>query len=238
MIKIYTCDDDFEFLEKTKSYISAYLSQSNFSDFECEVTGFNNPENAMAEIEKEKPDIVFLDIDMPKINGFNIAGEINRRSDDTLIIFVTNYDNYVYTSIKYRPFRFIRKSKIAVEIKEALRSALNEIIYKNKYLELGVKYFNEKIFLSDVIYIESKRNYAELNATNGEKYKYRSALSKLEDELKSYDFVRIHAGYLVNMRHIHLIKDDIITLSNGEQLNISRRLHKSVLEQYREYMRR
>jgi DNA-binding LytR/AlgR family response regulator len=175
---------------------------------------------------------------MPKINGFNIAGEINRRSDDTLIIFVTNYDNYVYTSIKYRPFRFIRKSKIAVEIKEALRSALNEIIYKNKYLELGVKYFNEKIFLSDVIYIESKRNYAELNATNGEKYKYRSALSKLEDELKSYDFVRIHAGYLVNMRHIHLIKDDVITLSNGEQLNISRRLHKSVLEQYREYMRR
>ena len=134
MIKIYICDDDLDFLSKIKYQINDCISKGKFGDFEYEITDISNPVSALQKIKTETPDITFLDIDMPNVNGFNVADEINRQCPDTLIIFVTNYDNYVYTSIRYRPFRFIRKSHISTEINEALNSALNEIICKNRYL--------------------------------------------------------------------------------------------------------
>lgn len=238
MIKIYICDDDAIFLEKAKNKISDCITNSRFNDFEYEIRSFNNPHIILKKYAEENPDIIFLDIDMPEINGFNIANEINEQSGETLIIFITNYDNYVFTSFRYRPFRFIRKSHISSEIAEALNSALNEILCKSKYLELGSKYFNEKVFLSNIISIESKHNYAEITTDNGDKYRYRSTLSKLEDDLKDFDFVRVHAAFLVNMKHIQKIKNDTILLSNGEQINISRRLHKQVCKLYSGYMRK
>lgn len=238
MIKIYICDDDLDFLCKIKYQINDCISKGKFGDFEYEITDISNPVSALQKIKTETPDITFLDIDMPNVNGFNVADEINRQCPDTLIIFVTNYDNYVYTSIRYRPFRFIRKSHISTEINEALNSALNEIICKNRYLELGSKYFNEKIFLSNIISIESNHNYAEIITDSGNKYKHRCTLSKLEDELKDFDFVRVHSGFIVNMRHIQLIKQNTVQLSNGITVDISRRLHKQVCERYSEYMRK
>lgn len=238
MIKIYICDDDEKFLIQTENIINESITNGRFNDYEYEIRSYNNSNIALQKCSDEKPEIVFLDIDMPNVNGFNIASEINAQSSDTLIIFVTNYDNYVYTSFRYRPFRFIRKSHITLEISEALDSALNEILCKSKYLELGSKYFNEKVFLSNIVCIESKHNYVEITTDNGEKYRYRSTLSKLEDDLKDFDFVRVHAAYLVNMRHIELIKQDTVQLSNGEQVSISRRLHKRVYELYSRYMRK
>ena len=153
------------------------------------------------------------------------------------LLFLLQVDNYVFSSLRYRPFRFIRKTYISQELNEALKSALNELVCRNKYLELGAKYFNEKIFLSNIIYFESKRNYAEITTDSGQKYLYRSTISKLEENLKVYGFVKIQAAFLVNMKHIHNIIKNTVIMDDGLEIIISRRLINDVKLKYSKYLR-
>lgn len=238
MVRILICDDDKTFLSQFELKIKNIISKSRFNDFEYDIISFNNPETALRRINENPPDIIFLDIDMPEINGFNIAKNISENSKDTIIIFVTSYDNYVFSSFKYQPYRFLRKSHIYNELPEAVLSALNTLLCKSKYIELGSKYFNERILISDIIYFESKGNYAQITVQSGEKYMYRSTISNLENQLKIYDFIRIHAGYLVNMKHIDKIHKNIVYLSDGEQIGISRKFCNDVKYDFAEYLRR
>lgn len=238
MINILICDDNKDFLSLLKNGINNIISSGKFADLEYRISCFNNSRTAFQFCSDCVPDITFLDIDMPEINGFNIAKEINEKNSNAMIIFVTNYENYVYTSLRYRPFRFIRKSHIDTELHEALQSALNELLCKNKYLELGSKYFNEKIFISKIIYFESKRNYAEIVCKDGNRYLYRSTLADLEKSLKCFDFLRVHAAYLVNMKFIDKLHKSTVELCNGELINISRRLYSQVHKSYSEYLRK
>lgn len=238
MVNIYICDDDPGFSEQMKNYILDYIEKSKYGDYDLKIRAFISPVQALEKCKEDKPDIIFLDIDMPEVNGFNIAGCISGTKRDTIIIFVSSHDNYVYSSLRFRPFRFIRKSHIASELKEALNSSLAEVINRDRFLELGSKYFNKRVLLIDILCFESKGNYAEITAKDGEKYIYRSTLTKLEDKLKDLDFVRVHAAFLINMRHIQQIGKDAVLLSNGDRVNISRRLHKKVLDAYSQYMRK
>ncbi len=237
MIKIYICDDNSDFLKTIENKINACILSGRFADFEYGVNTFTDPDVAVKRIKENPPDIIFLDIDMPGTNGFDIASDISRNNPDIIIIFVTSHDNYVFSSLQYRPFRFIRKSYVAEELSEALNSALKELICRNRYLKLGSKYFNEKIFLSNIVCFESKRNYAEITADDGQKYMYRSTISKLEDKLGIYGFVRVQAAFLVNMKHIHGIVKNSVIMDNGLEINISRRLVNDVKSEYSKYLR-
>lgn len=177
MIKIYICDDDPDFLKIIKKAVDNCILNSQFNDFEYDVVLFDDPNTTIKKINENQPNIIFLDIDMPKTGGFDIAENIGENQSDTIIIFVTSHDNYVFSSFRYRPFRFIRKTHLLEELDEALESALQELLCGNKYLELESKYFNEKILLSNIIYFESKRNYAEITTASGQKYMYRSTIS-------------------------------------------------------------
>lgn len=237
MIRIYICDDDSYFLKTIEDSINKCILESRFNDFQYEIEAFNNPGIAIDRIKENTPEIIFLDIDMPEINGFNIAKEISEINKDAIIIFVTSHDNYVFTSLRYRPFRFIRKTCFSKELNEALKSAIKELVCNNKYLELGSRYFNEKILLKDIVCFESKRNYAEITTLTGQKYMFRSTISALEKEYMVYGFVRIQAAFLVNMRHIKSIVKNTVILVNGLKIDISRRLINNVKIEYAKYLR-
>lgn len=238
MINILICDDNKEFLSQIEKNISNIISDSSFSDFDFKVTAFDNPKSALEFCSLHKVDIAFLDIDMPEIGGFDIAEVIHSKNNDTLIIFVTNFENYVFSSLRYRPLRFIRKSHLDTELNEAMEAALHELVCKNKYLELGNKYSNDKIFFSDILYFESKKNYAEIVCNDGKRYMYRSTLTELENNLKHYDFMRVHAGFLVNMKHINRIFKNTVIMSNNEEISVSKRLSAEVHKTYSEYLRK
>lgn len=238
MINVLVCDDNKEFLLSLKKEIDKIILSDKYGDFEYKISCFSSSESALRFCEKTGLDIAFLDIDMPNVNGFELAKAIHSHNAEALIIFVTSYDNYVYSSLRYRPFRFIRKSHMNIELSEALQSALDEILFENKFLDLGSKYFNERILISDIVYFESKRNYAETVCKYGKKYMYRSTLSDLENNLKGFGFIRVHAAYLVNMRYIVRIDKSSVELPGGVKINISRRLYPQAYKAYSEYLRR
>ena len=232
------CDDDSVFLDRLQNRVQNYIVKSKYGDYDFKIESFNNPNKALQKCKEENPNIVFLDIDMPEVNGFNIAKDINDSNNNTIIIFVSSHDNYVYTSLRFKPFRFLRKSHISNEISEALNSALTETINKDQFLELGSKYFNERVFLSEILYFESKRNYAELTTLDNRKLLYRSTLKKMENELKPFYFVRVHSAFLINMKHIKHIEHEFVKLTNDEKIRISRRMYSQLINAYSIYMRR
>ncbi len=238
MINILICDDEKSFVDLIENKIKKIIINGKFCDFQYDFILKNDSTKAIDFCINNEVDIAFLDIDMPGINGFDVASILNEKQKNTKLIFVSNFDHFVYTSLKFRPFRFIRKSVIDGELKEAFNSAMNDILTRDGFLILGSKYFNEKLFFSDILFIESKGNYVEISATTGEKFLHRTTLGTLVDSLVDYDFVRIHSGFVVSMSKIKFIKSDIVELQNGTTLKISRKYITDVKEKFYDYLRK
>ena len=122
MLTIAICDDDIELREKLKK--SVRLIINDIGD-EADILSYMNGEDLIVAIQEEKTsiDILLLDIDMPGISGLEVAKALREAENDIIIIFISSYDNYVFESLEYSPFRFIRKSRINQELKLALRAA-------------------------------------------------------------------------------------------------------------------
>lgn len=236
-MNIVICDDNRELVSVISDKVRELLVKSAYSDLDYNIAEFNNPVAALKHCFNNEVSIVFLDIDMPGMNGFDVAEILNRKSEDIMIIFVSSFDNYVYTSLKFHPFRFIRKAHIEEELKEAIDSALNEILLNQEFILLGSKYFNKKLFLSDIYYFESKRNYVDAVCANDERYTYRDTVKNLEKRYSGCNFVRVHSGFLVNMKYIKQLYKNTVLLEDGTELCISRTFLKNVRNEYAKYIR-
>lgn len=237
MVNFLICDDDKTFMNIVEENLKSVL-KSEYSELKYNIFSSNIPETAIELGFKHFPNIILLDVDIPGLNGFDIAATLKEKAIDAKIIFISNYEDFVYSSFKFNAFRFIRKTHIKEELKEAICSALNEIDIDNGYMELSSRYENTKILYSQIIFIESKRNYVEINTLDNQKYLHRTTIKNLYPELKNFDFVQIHSGFLVSMKNIKFLHKDNIETKNGLFLKISRKYSEEVKKRYFEYLRK
>lgn len=185
----------------------------------------------------DKLDAVFLDIEMPNIDGIKIADEIRKFNQYVHIIFVSNKEELVYQSLVYRPFRFIRKSKLDSELEEAIKALVKDIHDSSKYIVVGNTNKSYKVHISDIMYIESDKHNITIH-TEKEIICIRDTMTRLENVLDAYYFIRIHAGYLVNPKYIFSIETKNLILDNKEELPISRSKVTDTKKRFFEYTRR
>ncbi len=218
MIRIAICDDDEKFLDKIENMLQ------NSIEIDAEILRFNSGIDLLKSNIK-KIDILFIDIEMPEISGFDVMeklGELN-----IIVIFVSNYAEKVYKSIKYSPFRFIRKDVIAEEIKEAIASAKERLIAKNKSIILNVKRNMVKVSIEDILYIESFVNKLVF-ITENKTYEIRGSLNSYKDDILFKNFCMPHRSYLVNLSKISSIEKSDLILVNGEKIPISKKRKKDI----------
>lgn len=108
MITIFICDDDNIYLNKLEEYFYKFFEENSLN---YELKAFTDSKVLLQSIKKKICDILVLDIDMPEINGIEIAKYIRNFNSDITLIFITNMEHLVFESVKYTPYRFIRKSK-------------------------------------------------------------------------------------------------------------------------------
>lgn len=207
---------------------------------------------AIEKIKNEKPDIVFLDIQMPGLDGFGVINEIGIK-DMPPVVFVTAYDQYAINAfdvnaVDYllKPFDKERFSKsfhrVTEEIKlkkrktDDIRLILDEVKKEKKSLErflvsMGAKYFF--IPVRDIIYISSAEKYVELHTAKG-KYLLRDTMNNVEESLDPEKFARIHRSFIINVEQIQEMQpwshgDYVVILKNGEKLNMSRRFRDRLM---------
>ena len=234
MLSICVCDDSFEFVRVFVNQLEYFCEKCFQQEIEFNICGaFNSAEDVINYLQNSKTDVLFLDIDMPGMSGFELAKKVELINPEVMIIFVSGHDHYVFEVFEFFPFAYLRKSKTTEDLPGVLRRIREKVVQKNVREEVYT--INGKISLpvSDVLYIKSEGNYCIIKSKNGDRFACRSTLSNAEKIWTNYDFFRVHAAYIVNMNHIQSVRNNEITIGEyNEVIPISQRRLASFRKTY------
>lgn len=235
MIKIAICDDDLNQKQNIKALVeSIFIRKEQL----YEITEYTSGEELVKDMPEARYDIALLDIDMPTMDGIEVANKINEIYKDVNVVFVTNRSDLVFEALTCNPYRFVRKEYLEEGIDEAMLSLITKISNETYVVSFGDKKDHYSFRINDLVYIESKKHYVYFRLDNEEEYKIRDRLANYERKLVDYGFIKIHGSILVNVRKIRKISSVEVVLVNGEKLPISRSNSEKIKMHFLNEMRR
>ncbi|MFG6687451.1 LytR/AlgR family response regulator transcription factor [Mariniflexile sp. HNIBRBA6329] len=191
----------------------------NFDHFEV-VGTFNNPIKAYSLLEKEKVDVIFLDINMPQMTGFSFIENLNSKP---LIVITTAYREYAVKSFELnvldylvKPIPFDRFLKSINKIYQQLytNNAVGDTsLQQEPHIFLKVDKKLLKINLNDILYIESLKDYIKVITKIGD-YVVHKSLTAITEELPLSNFLRVHRSYTISINKISAIEGNTIEIAN------------------------
>ncbi len=238
-MRIVICDDNQILGNKLADYIKEYIVSSTYYDDSLGVEYIHKSKELIPYIRSHDIDVLFLDISMPEVGGFDIAKFISDNGYQIKIIFISSFENNVFYSLRYQPFRFIRKDRLYDEITEALDSVYKELYSKYRYLT--IKKHNDiiPVRIANIIYAEKDKrsNYINIYCKD-DKFRYRGTISEFESLLNGCDFVKASINSFINMAHIINISNATIEMVGGYKYYItSDKYRNAVKTTYLKYMR-
>ena len=243
-IRALLIDDEEHNIENLKILLGKYCPS-------VEVVGVaQNMGAALKEIERTDPDVLFLDIEMPKDDGFSLLKNIggNRKFE---VIFVTAYNQYALKAIKFSALDYILKPIKIHELQAAVKKLLEKREEKSHQyrLENMMGNFNRRnqekklaiataqqihcVSLSDIVFCQSDNNYTNFKLTNGQVILASNTLKMYERILNDFEFLRIHHSFLINLRHVDSIvrKDGShVLFTNGDMVPFKSQMKKELLK--------
>lgn len=232
-MKIAICDDSLEDRLRIKNLChKAHLIDN------VEYKLFDSGKTLLETIKSgEKFDIVFLDIDMPEINGIETGKILNRISPLAIIIFITSYPEYAVESYDCQAFHYFLKPFDDTRFFTVFERALNRLGIIHQYHVIKRHGLPIKILISDIYYIEYSRKHVIYHMKN-ESIEVVDNLSNVYDQLSPYGFIQIHQGYIVNMDKISKLTKDTVILQNSCEVPMSVRKKQYVVIEYSKYLTR
>ena len=219
---------------------------------EAELLGdADSVETAISLISEINPDLVFLDIEMPRANGFQLLEHFKDFRFE--VIFVTAYDNYAIKAIRFSAIDYILKPINLNDLQTAVRKVANRIQQKQENQRMKQLVYNitqpqnpriglptgdrvEFIEVNKIIRCQGEGNYTHIYFEGSKHLLVAKTLVEFEELLQEYSFTRVHKTHLVNLKHvITYVKNDggILKLSNGDEVPISRRRKEEVQKMFR-----
>ncbi len=210
---------------------------------------------AVKHISEKQPDLVFLDVQMPEMDGFEVLDTINSE-DMPHIIFITAYDQYALRAFEVhaldyllKPFDQKRFRKSILRAKEQIDQSnsatitdrfhelIQELKPNQRYMERLVIKSEGRIFFvktDEISWIEAAGNYVTVHV-NGEEHLIRDTMNSMERKLNPEKFMRIHRSRIVNIEHVKEIQpfyngENLIILNNGTELTLSRKYREKLKE--------
>ena len=238
MYYIALCDDNIEFLNLLSDMLEKEFGEIVSPKYKIAFEKFNSGRSLLDFAKKQKISVLFLDIDMPEMTGFDVAKVLGNENKDMLIIFVSAYDNFVYESFDYSPFQFIRKSRLPDDLKKIVTRINDKLFAPIKHIELQLLDESVNIDIKKILYFESEKNYYSVHLMGGEKLIGRGTMNSIEEKVKDLDFYRIHSGFVVNLEHAGRITHDGFLTVGHAQIPISQKRMKDFKKVYSEYARR
>jgi two-component system, LytTR family, response regulator len=237
MTKAIIIDDELHCIETLKEKIKIYCPTIEVID------SFVKPQSALDYLMTESPDIIFLDIEMPVINGFTLLEKL--KDINFRIVFTTAYDQYAIKAIKFSAFDYLlkpidkddlmlvadrinlvtKKSTVESQIGVLLQQIKNT---NNDQLKISIHTSEGIVFplLHDIIRIESSSNYSVFYFNDGSKKMVSKTLKDFEEILCHHDFFRIHNSHLINLSRVktfHKTDGGLVEMYNGDKVEVSRR---------------
>lgn len=238
-MRILVCDDNAEFGQELTRKINGYVVSSDFYTEDFKLDYYDDAKKVIPHLETHDVDMLFLDISMPEIDGFEIAQYVAEKDLDTLLIFVSNLEDRVFSSFKYRPFRFIRKNNYEKELYSAIKDAVYELSLKHRCITISKYNETTPIRLSRIIYAEKepRANYVVIHCL-GADHRIRASIAELKNMIDDYRFIMPSSSALINVEHIVHISNHTVFLDGGYKFYIiSSKYLKTFTEQFMNYMR-
>ncbi len=229
IISILICDDNNDDLNNLKNNIDRFFFELPES-YDCRIQTCHTGEELLSLTKSNLYHAIFLDIELPGINGIDVAKKIRENNDNLFIIFVTSYERFMRDSFEVQPFQYIEKP-ITNECTYKICRSLINAISKKLFSIITISTTDGDILLNthDLMYLKSVKNeklVLEFHLSTGEKYITNGKIAFWEKELKSFGFLSSIRGTLVNIKHVRIIADNHIILKNDEILPLSRRQSK------------
>lgn len=247
MIRAIIVDDEFNAIKNLKWEIENFSNDIQICDT------FTNPIEAISAINYLKPDCVFLDIEMPEMDGFQLLNRLDYRDFD--LIITTAYDNYAIKAFKEHAIDYLLKPIDSEDLSKTLdrvqknkeRNVLGEEVKKiienlsnsqNNTKRLALPLIGKTVFveLDDIIYCKSDGNYTEIHLVNNQKETVSKKLKDIEAQLNT-NFFRIHHSYLVNLNTIKEVvttDGNHVILKSGINIPVSRSNKSELLQRLKQ----
>ena len=212
------------------------------------VSAYTNPVAALEEMKATKPDVLFLDIEMPMMNGFEVLQSL--LPVNFAVIFVTAYNQYAIRAFKFNALDYLVKPIDTTDLVNAVEraqvrqapaasqlSALQRQMQGEPIKKIAIASHTGVSFieLNDIIYAEADSNYCTLILTDGKRFVISKTLKDLQELLEESHFLRIHRQYIINLNHVqHLDRTkSILTMVNKAELIVARNQKDKLAEMYK-----
>ena len=182
-------------------------------------------------------DIIFLDIEMPEIDGIEICRQVKSIVPDALVVFISGKEELVFQTFEVQPFRFIRKSQYKTQLPSLTRACAEQFQKKNRHILQLIEPYSGDIYsfyIHKIRFIEAQGKKCMIT-TDTEKVAVNCRFMELEAFLESYHFLKPHRSYLVNSSCIFHISKNSVILDDHTEIPISRSRSEIIKLQFLKY---
>lgn len=219
-------DDELHGRENLKKIIETYVPEISIKGLADSVV------NAVELVNNYKPEVVFLDINMPVLNGFDFLDEFDERN--FMVVFVTAHEEFGIQAVKAGAADYILKP---VNIKELKQTVKKLLTMRKNFKKSSAQVNNDKIVIptshgfdvvlaEDIIRLEAEGCYTKIIFKNGKNKIVSRTLKEFEDNVPKEKFFRIHKSHLINLNYIKAyssVSGYYVTMIDGSKIEISRR---------------
>ena len=223
-LKISICDDAAEHRTYLTDVVASWAKRNRHL---IEIKQYVDAKSFLFDYSEEKDfDILLLDIEMPGMNGIELAKTIRCENATVQIVFITGYYEYFSDGFDVSALHYLIKPVDAGKLCTVLDKAAENLACRQRCVLLSTSEGNIKVSLADILYVEAQNVYVIVHTTHGN-YRTRMSLGKFSEQLDE-TFFKVHRSFVVGLKHIKKITHTDIAMINGETIPISRGLYDTV----------
>lgn len=230
-MKLAMIDDEITMTDQIQEYLARFQEES---ETEIQADIFHDPRVFLGSYHKEYQ-LILMDVEMPGMNGIELAREIRKVDEKVIIMFITNMAQYALHGYEVEAIDYVIKpityQDFALKMKKAQR-----YIYRDTDRQIMLNTTEEKVLIkvSEIFYIEVIRHYLNYHTAQGI-YQVRGAMKEEEKKFAQDHFARCSQSYLVNLAHVMSINGNDVVV-NGEAIPISRNKKSEFVNTFTRYI--
>ena len=211
------------------------------------IATYTNPLQALKDIHHFTPDLLFLDIEMPVINGFEILEKMQEK--DMSVIFVTAYNQFALKAFKFNALDYLVKPFDTDELTDAVAKAerlnkptkhqlanLQQQLYGEPISRIAIPGQHGAFFIefNDIIYVEASNNYSIIVLQDDRRFTISKTLKDVQEVLEERHFLRVHRQYIINLNSLKQFNrnENTLVMNNGSVIPIARNQKERLIEKY------
>lgn len=222
MIHVALCDDDLNFLQCLHQTVAQWFIENQIIS-SC--SNFTSAHQLLDSCRTVCFNLFFLDIEMPEVDGMQLAKQIRDITPDSVIIFLTSHNEFAPDGYRVQALRYLSKLTWENDLNEALHAAMTQL-EKQETGSLVLSHYGsiQRIPYRDILYVRHISRYCQILTKTGETIQDERGIRKLFEIIGDEQFIFIDRGAFINLDYIQKIEHGEAVMTNGDSLPISRRL--------------